>query len=92
MGSKLSRSERAWAAERLVRLGRMIDALDSDLPGVPPGEWVEFWTDMRRLYTKARVYLSTGLETDDLRCLRSGRTMWQKLETLIQVAERRLEG
>ncbi len=90
MGDAIPDGDRAWADERSRRLARMIEALDEDLAGVRHPDWLEFWEDMRRLYSRAAVYLATGARTGDRRCLRTGQELWDEIADLIDLAERRL--
>jgi hypothetical protein len=90
MKGRISSTEGAWAEERVERLRRMIAALDQDLDEVENAEWLEFWRDMRRLYSRASLFLTTAARTGDAGCLRNGRELWKEIEDLLQLAERRL--
>jgi len=91
MAKRISSQDRKWAQDRIECLELMIEALDNDLLTLcEGGEWHRFWRQMRRLYSKAAVYLATGVRTGDKRCLGSGMMMWEEVRTMIQVAEHRL--
>jgi hypothetical protein len=91
MTHAVTRADRDWAEERAARLRRMIAALDADLGGVANSEWAEFWRDMRRLYSRAALHLTTAAHADNPACLRTGRELWQEIKDLLQLAERRLD-
>jgi len=90
MRDRISRTQEVWAEERVERLRRMIAALDKDLDEVENAEWLEFWRDMRRLYSRANIFLTTAARTGDAGCLRNGRELWKEIEDLLQLAEQRL--
>jgi hypothetical protein len=69
----------------------MLAALDEDLAQVKNPEWAEFWEDMRRLYSRALLHLTTSARTGDRTCLETGRELWQEIADLIDLAERRLD-
>ena len=90
MRGRISSTEEVWAEKRVERLSRMIAALDQDLGEVKNAEWLEFWRDMRRLYSRANLFLTTAARTGDAGCLRTGSELWKEIEDLLQLAERRL--
>ncbi|MFQ5767801.1 MAG: hypothetical protein ACE5ID_07445 [Acidobacteriota bacterium] len=92
MAQSITASERRWVKERSIRLQEMMAALDEDLP-LLSGEsrWISFWTEMRRIYSRTLIHLTTALATGDRNCLKAGTDGWLEVEALIQGAGHELD-